>query len=360
MLKLKVLLTAFFAGALSTDLAAQCEIGVLSEDAKFLVFNSDLELVDSGNLWWLGIRAIDSVVPGSTVAMAAVSSSRVVDVQDGSPLFDDGRSAPFRGVFVLPNLGRDYLYQQEVSYYEEGTESARWVTRLGARYLFRLRFENGYQRKSIEQYDTGLQLINNWETNESSAGLAICSSQEGFLVGGLDNKLLLGEARQSLSAISALDRESGYRLTDLADGCKVLAASTREPGDQTMPSAVVDLESGALLSEFIRDRYIKGVLFAEGTRLLLQELDVELVEANAVRTKSTNTFKVLDTRSGDILLENSPDIGAAELIGRLSCTPENSAGEVLLAGPDRLYLLDMESLTVSASQALPFGQYFLH
>lgn len=167
--KLKALLTTFFVSVLSTDVAAQCEIGVLSEDAKFLVFNADLELIDSGNLWWLGIRAIDSVVPDSTVAMAAVSSSRIVDVQDGSPLLDDGRSAPFRGVFVLPNLGRDYLSPEELSYYEEGTESARWITHFGERYLLRLRFENGYQRKSIEQYDTGLQLIDKWETSESDA-----------------------------------------------------------------------------------------------------------------------------------------------------------------------------------------------
>ena len=65
--------------------AAACEeVAVLSTDARYFVLSGDtLEVTDGGNLWWLGIRGVDFVIPTSTLARAVLWMDSRVDLETG-------------------------------------------------------------------------------------------------------------------------------------------------------------------------------------------------------------------------------------------------------------------------------------
>ncbi len=352
------------AGLLSAESPLACEdIAVLSRDARFLVLSGDtLEEKDVGNLWWLGIRGVDFVIPGSTLERAGVRSDRRVDLATGTWL------GPESALALIRDLGRSQVSPSEMPIVVDSSlTKAWWIDDSPGSRLIGIRDAN--QQSTIVVYGSDLDQQAEWIATPPTLGLGVaCVDGQRTIIGGLRTRLITADNR--VIGAEQLRRPSAsgdYRLLGTAPiGCIGLMANFVEAeAEEDVNSSrtklrTIDLATNKLGAEFQAKRVARGILFARGTRLFQQDLFATPDSGGGYHVTPTGLLRVLDTQNGSVL--RSAELhGAGELRGageksRLFCRGENE--RVLITGPNELHLVDLTTLSIVASWSIPFESYF--
>ena len=159
-------------GLLGRSFACE-DVTVVYRDGRYLVLEiNTLEVVDVGNLWWLGISSIPVLYPGSSSARFAFSTNRLGRVL-GEP---DVGSLPQEALVVLENLAeRTSTFDYEIY----RSRHARWVAGTDRLAVWQ------QKRSKFSILDAGLGKLDSWTLPEHDVGeLFACPTEGGLVVAG--------------------------------------------------------------------------------------------------------------------------------------------------------------------------------
>lgn len=347
------------AAALSSSGAATAcqDIAVLSTDARFVVLSGDtLEERDVGNLWWLGIRGVDFVIPGSTLARVGILSDTRVDPATGTRLNQQ------TVLMVIPDLARDIESPRDVAVLaDSGLAKAWWVDETPRRRLIAIHRND--ERAAIGIYDSELNRLSEWPASLPGLALGVsCADGERLIMGALDKRLVaMGDAAPEVSPLVETEGTAGYRMTDVARGCWALMVKLNESGEggdinsEQVTMGLIDLASNQVEAEFKAKRIARSILFAAGARLFQQDLVASPARDVGYSVAPTRHVRILDTQNGNVL--RSAELSRPGEAARLICRGKEE--RVVVTGPHDLQLLDLNTLSVLASKRVPFESYFV-
>ena len=221
--RLEGLIVAAFAAMAGWSAASACEdIAVLSTDARYLVLSGDtLEVRDVGNLWWLGIRGVDYVIPESTLARAALWTDTRHDLETG--MWTGSTSA----LVSLQDLGRQLgsVSDLRLAISSSAYDSYRWVNDDPQNRLLRIHRDSDEYLVALVRSD--LTLERQWRSPLSGrhgSGVS-CVMDDRLFIGGLENRLIAdGENELVVDPIARAAPNDGYRLGSVSLGCAVVLA----------------------------------------------------------------------------------------------------------------------------------------
>ena len=357
-------------------IVAECrDIAVLSRDARFVVLDSDkLELRDSGNLWWLGFRHIDGVIPGSDLNRALVYSEYFVDVATGKRIhanlgswrdhLDPDPELPTIEWYLLQDLGRRYNSQSEVNFNNmadtdlflnrfSDEQREAWISDSNTLFLHAIDREKDlihYEFLS-EDLDSLIGFVSEHYVTSSQ-----CIVDDTIYMSGIRDSVALDIS--SGRTETALWVDPLYSMSNISDACFVLSqAMNGERGfyGDNQDYQVVDISTGEIKSEFsLSTSNSRSYLFANGTRWLMQHE----VKREGRWQDPTPEFTLVDTDSGEILLERELDIGNAIIPysgdSRRFCSSGSDQERIVAIDGLTIYLIDAFNLIVLASVTLPF------
>lgn len=344
-------------GLLGTQSALACEdLAVLSRDARFLVLSGDtLEEKDVGNLWWLGIRGVDLVIPGSTLERAGVLSDQRVDPATGT------RLGPESALALIRDLGRSQVSPGETPIVVDSSiTKAWWIDDSPSSRLIGVRHAN--QKYTIAVYGSDLDQQAEWSATPPGLGLGVaCVDGQRTIIGGLRTRLIAADNRLIATERIGQSSSDGYRLLGAAPiGCIGLMGDfVEQPAEGDVNSSqiklrTIDLATNRLGAEFRAKRVAQSILFARGTRLLQQDLFATPADGGGYRVTPTGRLRVLETQNGSVI--RSGELRSAGETSRLLCRGESE--RVLITGPYELHLIDLTTLSIVASRSIPFESYF--
>ncbi len=171
--------------------------------------------------------------------------------------------------------------------------------------------------------------------------------------------------------------ESGYQLTQLhTKNCKALANRPSADDPSQLEYALYDIATDTIEAEFASPAPARNILFSEGTRWLQQLAEVSAesgpTQPNGDSAASSgndatseqdeiapsNTFRLIDTATGEVLREAELDIPGGALIEEIQC--DAATPRAVIGGPRRIWLLDAETLAILAENEIPFERdYFV-
>lgn len=353
-------------GTIISGSSSACDpIIVLSNDAKFVALESDsLAVLDVGNLWWLGIRDIESVVPGSRFSRAAFwSQSRDREIVDPSDSGLHGSTV----LTVVTSMDGKSTMDSVTAVRSDGRDAkVWWVSTADTNDAGRLvTFRSHAGQNTLEIADETLTDLDIFETRNPSAGFGVActDSRDNVLVAGLRNTYRIGKDGLTVSPIPMTGTDEGFRLTDVSTNCLSLLARFEPLGDPehaanaSVDIALVDLDKGSVLSTFSMPRFTRRVLFRNGSRLLRQDLDVEIADGGAVRLLPTQQIRLLDTASGDVIA--SSELPVAGAIEGPFCAADEAGNFILRDGQD-IYLVSGNDLSVIEKKKVPFAKFFVY
>ena len=185
----------------------------------------------------------------------------------------------------------------------------------------------------------------------------------------VNDMIYLSSVRSSVE----LDRNAGevavpswvdptVNMSRISVGCHVLSRKQNEEREfygENNTYRVIDISTGETQSEFVLSTsFGRSHLFANGTRWLMQR---ELQHEDG-RQEPTREFTLVDTVSGEILLEGELDIGNAmipySMDSRRFCSPGSDEERIIAKDGLTIYLIDAYTLSVLASMTLPFEDGF--
>jgi hypothetical protein len=349
----------FILGAQYSANAACDQHVVMSADAKYLVLDSTtLEVNDVGNLWWLGIRRIESVVPHSTKFNAALWVSQLLNA-DGE-LLNSSRD-PL--LVVLQNLGRATKPGGVPPIIrEKWVNKGWWVPNLKeSRLMVFGAMGDEYAIGVFDSADDDLQI---YATDDPTIGFGMtCVLPTGDLMNfGLTNKFTFEGTRVQEAKIVSEFASSNYRMTGVQNGCTGLMANfeTQNPAntgtDAKVDIAVVDASADAVISEFETKRFVENFLFDRGRKILQHDQNVQAARHGGITSDPSNRLRVIDATTGNtVLARELPFSGQVQLA---SCQDGDKQFATIRAG-SILHLIDTTDLSVVASRAVPFTDYYL-
>ncbi len=343
--------------------AAACEeVAVLSTDARYFMLSGDtLEVTDVGNLWWLGIRGVDYVIPTSTLARAALWTDSRVDLETGQLL---GRGS---ALVSLQDLGRQLSSAAALNLSIPGDANVtnRWVNDdPHGRLLSTNEDGDGYV---IELARTNLTPERQWQSPTVRLGAGFsCVADDRLFIGGLENRLTPGGDNELVvdTITGAAPSEIPRIFSTVSLGCTVLVGSLDADGDTTstfespirdVAGTLVDLATNEVVTEFRYRTRARGLLFDDGARYLQQDITGTPADGGGYYVGYTGRVRVIDTHTSEILGEAALD-GSGPM-SHLLC--RNEAERVVLSDTGKVHLLDLETLEIIATQPVPFERYFV-
>ncbi len=335
---------------------------VVGSDASYLVIQpEDWTVFEVGNYWGVGIWRVDDIVPGSSHEKPAFKTGRFEDIFTREPVVSQPVPADGRpnAVVVLKQspAPRDsgwppHHYQLEES---EGENSPLWVHWLGENTLMR-EFEID-DAAAIYHMSAELEVLNVWDIGDMDLTMPFCA---------VDDTLYFTDDANYLSAPAAggpIDRRrplaaltgDGYELTPLhTKNCKALASRAIEDDPAEFEYALYDIATETIESEFASPNPARNILFAGGSRWLQQLAR----DPTAEEPEPSTNFRLIDTKTGEVLHEAELDVPGGALIEEMQCDPDTP--RAVIAGPRRIWLLDPQTLTVIAENEVPFERnYFV-
>jgi len=152
-------------------------------------------------------------------------------------------------------------------------------------------------------------------------------------------------------------RNEGLRLVPPhTKNCKALAFRDT-PDENPMRGAIlVDVAGGNLGPEFSVDKFSEWMLYDDGRRLLQQRREGRVVDEGYRRYLTLgnhfNQFSLIDTTTGEVLLERELETGSGMLHTReMFC--DNETPRALVKEGNTMHLIDPNTLEITASRTLP-------
>ena len=337
-----------------------CEdVAIVSTDARYIVLNGDtLEISDVGDLRWLGIRGVDYVIPGSTLARAAFWTGARFDLDSGMWLGEEW-------VLVsLQDLGRQLHSYSDLALSISSSEfnEDRWVNDDPENRLLRIHKDGDGYLYTLA--GTDLSQERQWRSpmdGRHGSGFS-CMANNRLFIGGLENRLTPeGDNELVVETIAGSAPSEIPRLVGTVSlGCLVLVlpfSDTERSPTEVVTSRLVDLSTNDVVTEF---RYTAGtggrmLLFADGEQVLRQDITTTPAGEVGHYIGYTGRMRVYDTRTSEILGEARLE-GSGEM-SRLFC--RNQAERVVLSDSGMIHVLDLSSLQMVATQPVPFERYFV-
>ena len=335
------------------------QVAVLYGDTKYLLLDGDtLAVVDAGNLRWLGLFRIQAIIPGSTSRLFAVSADRL-----SSELYRGDEKGHYPSKLVIvENVAEtdDTGARVEIGHYDIRSTHTRLIG--GTDQLAAWREKAS--RLSLLGRD--FEEIDGWRVSgyKPDATLA-CRIGNRVVFGGLRTRF---EARHGeVEPLPFPDGTADCRTWNILLGC-LTGFECRRRGK--FVAGVLDLAANAVVSTFEYEslftipkdpahvrpfaKFKNRLLFAGGTRLLQQEMSytAEKPVANVWRVLPTPRFRVIDTESGRVAIENNiAPIGRAS---RLFCP--GGKERFVVSGNGEAHMIDLATLKTVATASIPQGR----
>ena len=225
------------------------------------------------------------------------------------------------------------------------------------------------RQSTIHVLDRRLNIVDEWSA-PSGGGVAMACRHDGQLLiaGGGFRISRSGDANVS----DVLDRPEGVTDCSLelqSLGCRASLGCRR---DGRYEKVIVDVASNRVVGSVRFDEpprtssersaspktHMSSLAFIAGGTGLLRQLEVWMPDppgANSYRVRPGGLLRVLDTRTGSVVAENSnAPTGEAS---RVFCRGHDE--RVVLSGEGQAHLLELTNLRPIASARIPFGRHFV-
>ena len=215
--------------------------------------------------------------------------------------------------------------------------------------------DQGYV-ESYELLNTNFDVLRQWDTEVGfSFPDPSCSiGNSVYFAGGRGIHVFndFGEAIYELEEL----RNAGLRLVPPhTKNCKALAFRDTPHEDTMFGAVLVDVVAGTWGPEFTVDKFGEHILYDGGRRLLQQRREGEIVSGSwgsyADPGDHTNQFSLIDTTTGEVLLERELETGSGELSLEMLC--DNETPRALVKEGGTMHLIDPNTLEITASKTLP-------
>ncbi len=326
-----------------------------------------------GDLRWLGIRSVYFVASGSSFERSVLNSYDYLRVNSHDPVIEGfegyvgrygGASSAFT-LLSLQNLGEDLRSQDDIPIMDSGSimvgrERIVWADWIEENTLLREIYDrDGHYIAGYDLLDTDFNVLRRWAPKVGfSIQFPSCAIDDRIYFAGMRGVHVFDDQGGTIFELESLQRENLRLVPVHAKNCKALAFRDY-PDDNPMRGAVlVDVITGALGPEF-EIPYDNGyLLFDDGNRLLLQEKERTFVtsergERVPYRSVLTNRFSLIDTTTGEVLLEKALEIGSGVLEREMLCDGETP--RALVQDVDTMYLIDPNTLEITVSRTMPEG-----
>ncbi len=359
------LLTALL---VSTQTDAACENIVATRHAEYMVLDPEmLTTLQVGNLHWLGIySAFPRVGSSLERALVSVSPSYFIHTNSEEPVFEQARNSTYytSALMYLENLGKDLRSQGEIpvmrhSFPRVSDYSVLWADWIEEDTVIREDYYSGQQYVSYELLDTDFNVLRRWVPGISfNLGYPSCAIDDKVYFAGRNEVRVFDDQGGSIFELESLQRENLRLVPFHTKNCKALAFRDT-PHDNPMFGAVlIDVVEGTLGPEFSVGKFNNFLLYDEGRRLLQQRREASIVTESSGFTYMTrdhdapvDQFSLIDTTTGEVLLEKTLEIGSGLLSGEMLCDEETP--RALVQDDDAFYLIDPNTLEIVASKAVP-------
>ncbi len=394
------------------ELQAACRpFAVVGGDASYLQFDPDNWSIQAmGNFWHVGVRQVEAVLPGTTFQRPAFMTAEFVSIFDRQSMLAEPRFPSKRALAVVvlganPPRENYFDYRKnayvEAPYYRrfrppnmewppphypyfpesESPWSPQWVHWLAQDTLLRSFESDG--ATAVYHLSGELETLNVWDIGAMDLSMPFCAVGDSLYFTDSSASLRVsatGDARGGRRPLAALI-ESGYRLNPLhTKNCKALASRPVANNSSQLEYALYDIATDTIEAEFASPAPARNILFAEGTRWL-QQLAEDPAETDSTQPNAgsaagadtgsgneatleeeepvpSNTFRLMDTATGEVLREAELDIPGGALIEEIQCDADTP--RAVIGGPRRIWLLDAETLAILAENEIPFKRdYFV-
>ena len=345
-------------GLLGRSFACE-DVTVVYRDGRYLVLEINiLEVVDVGNLWWLGISSIPVLYPGLSSARFAFSTNRLGRVL-GEP---DVGSLPQEALVVLENLAeRTSTFDYEIY----RSRHARWVAGTDRLAVWQ------QKRSKFSILDAGLGELDSWTLPEHDVGeLFACPTEGGLVVAGYRQRTVYKGPDVIVDTLAFPEGTKDCALSGPFLDCMGGFECRR---DSRFVSGVLHVSKNEVAFAFEHEgrftipkdpkhrrpflRFENRLLFADGRRLLQQEElgTPDTPGWNSYRVQPTDRLRVLDTASGRVVSENkTAPVGTAS---RLFCP--GGKERFVVTGDGKVHLIDLGTLDTIATATIPLGRPFV-
>lgn len=353
---------------LSAHAGAACRNIVVSEDSAYMVLDPEtLTVLQVGDLHWLGIHSA-GFLAGSSFERALVSTSAFLETNSEESVIEpvslaDGFLPSSPAVLHLENLGEHLRTQSELTVMEAQNppfeyRKIQWADWIAEDALIREIYDwDQHYLAGFELLDTDFRVLRRWGPR---AGFNLqypsCAIGDRVYFAGRSGVHVFDDQGGTMYELEIL-RNEGLRLVPIhARNCKALAFRD-VPDDNSMQNAVlVDVVEETLSPEFAVYKGGEYVLYDDGKRLLHQRREYSIrTSGSGFRVgysgAPTNLFSLIDTTTGQVLLERELETGSGALSREMLCDEETPLA--LVQDEDAFYLIDPNTLEIVASKTVP-------
>ncbi len=344
---------------------AACRNIVVSEDAQYMVLDPEtLATLHVGNLQWLGIYSGGFRV-GSSFERALFSSSHFLRVNSDVPVLERDMGSGSRPAYTqlyLENMGEDLRSQNEVPVMELQPRPppygrVQWADWIQENTLIREIYDRDqHYIEGYELLDTDFNVLRRWEPRVGfSLEFPSCVIGDRIYFAGMRGVHVFDDQGGTTYELEDM-RNEGLRLVPPhTKNCMALAFRDTPDDDPMRGAMLVDIVGGTLGPEFAVRKFGEYILFDGGRRLLQQKQEGRVVVEGSRRYGSsgdhTNQFSLIDTTTGEVLLERELQTGAGALSREMLCDDETP--RALVKDEGAFYLIDPYTLEIVASKVVP-------
>ena len=346
----------------SADAACR-NIVALSSDGEYMVLDpGTLAVLRVGDLHWLGIHGV-APKTGSSVERALLASSNLLPVDAAPPeRFVDRRFDPPTGqtMLYLENLGEGIRSQNEIPakmYPPDERYAFQWTDWIRENTFIR----EVYNRDQLaiggyELLDTDFNVLRRWRPQVGfDLQFPSCALGDRVYFAGTRGVHVFDNQGGEMFELESLRNEGLRLVTPHTKNCRALAFRDTPNDNPMFGAVVVDIVRDTTGPEFEVRKFSEFSLYDDGRRLLQQEVAGyrrdSMGRLDATRATPTNQFSLIDTTTGEVLLERELETGSGELSREMLCDAETP--RALVKDDDAFYLIDPNTLEIVAGRSVP-------
>ena len=357
---------------------AACEnIVALSEGqgrVEYMVLDpATLAILRVGDLGWLGLHSVNFVARGSSFERSVINSFDYLLVNSEEPVIE-GNPSPFTSsaftLLSLENMGEDLRSQDDIPTMDSGSEMTEvgdrieWSDWIQENTLIREIYNpERYFVEGYELLDTDFNVLRRWEPrvgfNSGRYGLPSCLTNDAIYFYSRGSVQMFDDQGGTIYELEDLQNE-GLRMVPIhTKNCKALALRDISNDGPTFGAVLADVVTGTWGPEFTIDRFGDWVLYGDGSRLLQQRREGTIHPGSSPGSgyvslgDPINQFSLIDTTTGEVLLERELETGTGILSHEMLCDEETP--RALVQEGDTMHLIDPNTLEITASRTMPEG-----
>ncbi len=325
----------------------QCpNIAAFSKDGNYqLLDSSNLNVLQVGDLKRFDIFDHDGFIFGSDINLPVVHIDR-------HKSFSEKRNRFGGDDVILPPLKMRHTTTFNVLNMSE-LELFRRLE--GSQRIIAVDFQKQASRISI--FDSNARLILRQTVDfKPNFKLSACVDKDNYYLLGRSDILAIGQKNLRKLALDESLANSLVYSFDSMDNCNAIIGLSDSAKNSNMTLYIIELTTGRIAGRFMTERFIEPFLYDNGKKVILQKMKANRVSKHALKIEETDKFELIDTTTGNLLLSKALDksYGKAQ---KLIC--KNTRPKLILTEKNKIHLLDAQTLTIIASQEVPFERFFV-